>query len=105
MGYQPNYCCGYKRLSASGTVSDAGKPILIAGYSILSGSTAAVPYFNEGAALSGSSIAFRPGPVTVSVGNTISLPLPVMFPTGCYVSFDANTTEVTVFYILQSVTN
>lgn len=93
--------CGFQRLTSSAVVSDSGKPILIAGYSILSGASAAVPYFNSGTAAS-NTLALRPGPVTASVGNTISLPLPVMFPTGCYVSFDANTTEVTVFYVLQA---
>jgi hypothetical protein len=100
MGYLP-YACGYQRLAASGVVSDSGKPILIAGFSILSGATAAVPYFNNGTAAS-NALAFRPGPVTVSTGNTVSLPMPVSFPGGCYVSFDANTTEVTVFYILNA---
>lgn len=105
MGYLP-YSCGYKRLTASGTVSDAGKPILVCGYEVTSGATAAVPYMNNGSALSGSDTVFRPGPNTVSQGN-IGVPsiLPVMFPNGCWVSFDANTTAVTVFYILQSVSN
>lgn len=103
MGYFQNVC-GFQRLTASGVVSDSGKPILIAGFAILSGSTAAVPYFLNGA--SGSApIAFRGGPVTGSVGNVVSIPMPVMLPAGCYVSFDANTTEVTVFYILQSTTS
>ena len=93
--------CGYVRLAASGVVGTSGVPVLIAGYSILSGATAAVPYFLSGTSAT-NTLAFRPGPCTVSVGNTISLPLPVMFPTGCYVSFDANTTEITVFYIQQA---
>jgi len=103
MGYLP-YQCGFQRITSSGSISDAGKPILVCGYSILSGATAAVPYFNSGTSTS-NTLGFRPGPITGSVGNTNSLPLPVMFPSGLYVSFDANTTEVTVFYILQSVTS
>ena len=103
MGYLPN-SCGYQRLTASGVVSDAGKPILICGYGVESGATAAQPYFNNGGALAGSTIIFRPGPITVSQGNVQNLPFPVMFPSGCYVSFDANTTAVTALYILQSVT-
>lgn len=98
--------CGKQRLTTSGVVSDSGKPILIAGYGIESGATAASPFFAEGAAAPATgNTGFRPGPVTASQGNVVSLPLPVMFPTGCYVSFDANTTAVTVFHILQSVTN
>jgi len=105
MGYLP-YSCGFTRLTASGTVSDAGKPVLICGYGVESGATAAQPYINNGGALAGSTVIFRPGPITVSQGN-VNVPavLPVMFPNGCWVSFDANTTAVTMFYILQSVSN
>lgn len=100
MGYLP-YSCGYKRLAASGSVSDAGKPILIAGYVILSGGTAAIPYFRNGTGVAGDDIAFR-GLGTANVAATSAVNLPVMMPNGCYVSFDANTTEVSVFYILQA---
>lgn len=94
--------CGYQRLTSSGVVSDAGKAILITGYGVESGSTAAQPYFNNGGALAGSDIAFRPGPITVSQGNVNAFNLPVMFPKGCYISFDANTTAVTAFFVLQA---
>ena len=105
MGYLP-YSCGATRLTTSATVSDSGKPILIAGYGVESGATAAQPYFINGTTASaGNTIIFRPGPITTSQGNVTSLPLPVMFNNGCYVSFDANTTAVTVFYILQSVSS
>ena len=101
MGYFQNVC-GKLRLTGSGVISDSGKPILIAGYSLLSGATAATPYFLDGTPTS--TIAFR-GQGLASTGSVVSIPMPVMFPTGCYVSFDANTTEITVFYILQSVTS
>lgn len=105
MGYLP-YASGWVRLTASGQVSDAGKPILICGYGIESGGTAAQPYFNNGGALAGSTIVFRPGPITISQGNVNSLSqYPVMFQNGCQVSFDANTTAVSVFFILQSVSS
>lgn len=104
MGYQP-YSCGYKRLTSSGTVSDTGKPILIAGYVVLSGGTAAIPYFRNGIGQSTDDVAFRgQGSANIAVTSPVAT-LPVMLPGGCYVSFDANTTEVSVFYILQSVTN
>jgi len=95
--------CGFQRLTASGVVSDSGKPILIAGYAIESGGTAAKPYFMNGTVQT-AAVAFQPGPITASNGNVQSLPLPVMLPSGCYVSFDGNTTAVTVFYVLQSTT-
>lgn len=99
MGYLP-YSCGFQRLTTSGVVSDSGKPILIAGFEVLSGATAAVPYFLNGAAGT-AAIAFR-GDGSGSTAKTTAVNLPIMLPGGCYVSFDANTTEVTVFYILQS---
>lgn len=101
MGYQP-YSCGWNRLTSSGQVSDAGKPVLITGYSVVSGSTAATPYFINGA--STGTIAFR-GEGVASTGSNQAYTLPPMLNQGCYVSFDANTTEVTVFYVLQSVTS
>jgi hypothetical protein len=101
MGYQP-YSCGWTRLVSSGQVSDAGKPILITGYSLLSGSTASVPYFINGSATG--TIAFR-GQGVASNGSNQAYTLPPMLSNGCYVSFDANTTEVTVFYVLQSVSS
>lgn len=104
MGYQP-YSCGFQRLTTSGVVSDSGKPILIAGYGVESGATAASPMLANGTAISSTTAALRLGPVTVSQGNVSSLPMPVMFPNGCFVSFDANTTAVTIMYILQSVSS
>ena len=85
-------------------MSDSGKPILVYGFGILSSGAAAVPYFNNGTA-SSNTIAFRAGPTTASQASVVSIPAPVMFNSGCYVSFDANTTEVTVFYVLQSVSS
>ena len=104
MGYIPS-SCGWQRITSSGVISDQSKPILICGYGVESSSTAAVPYFNNGGALAGSTVVFRPGPTTASQGSVVSLPLPVMFASGCYVSFDANTTAVTAFYILQSTSS
>jgi len=103
MGYTP-YSCGYQRVTASGAIGDAGKPVLLCGYGVESGGTAAQPYFNNGGALAGSDVAFRPGPITVSQGNVNAMGLPIMFPKGLWISFDANTTAVTAMYVLQSVT-
>lgn len=103
MGYVP-YSCGFQRITVSGVISDSGKPILIAGYCVESGATAAQPVFKNGTAVASPNV-FTAGPIIVSQGNVLSLPLPVMFPLGCFVSFDANTTAVTAFYILQSVSS
>src|SRR5690348_1348273 len=103
MGYQP-YSAGFQRLTTSGVVSDSGKPILIYGYSVESGATATVVTLFDGTAASGTH-AMKLGPTIVSQANVVSLPFPVMFPLGCYVSFDANTTAVTIMYTLQSITS
>lgn len=90
--------CGYKVLDASGDVGVAGMPISIFGYAVESGATAAQPYFNNGIAASQSKV-FIAGPITASQSNVNSCgSIGVRFPSGCYVSFDANTTAVTVFY-------
>lgn len=99
-----NQACGFQRLTTSGVVSDSGKPIIISGVSIESGGTLAVPTLFDGTAATGSH-AVKLGSSIVSTANVIPINIPLMFPLGCYVSFDANTTAVTVFFTLQSVTS
>jgi|SRR6267142_193644 len=103
MGYQP-YSAGFQRLTTSGVVSDSGKPILVYGFSIENGATAAVPTLFDGTAATGTHVV-KIGPTIANVANVVSLPFPVMFPLGCFVSFDANTTAVTIMYSLQSVSS
>lgn len=103
MGYQP-YSAGFQRLTTSGVVADSGKPILIYGYSLESGSTAATPTLFDGTSATGAH-AIKLGPTIVSQANVLPLPFPIMFPLGCYASFDANTTALTIMYSLQSVTS
>lgn len=90
--------CGFVVLAASGVVGDSGQAQDIAGYSVISGATAAQPYFKNGTAVASPTV-FQAGPITASQANTVSIPLPVRFPNGCFVSFDANTSSVTVFYV------
>jgi hypothetical protein len=97
------YSCGAQRLTTSGVVSDSGKPILVCGYGVEAGAGVTTPYFCNGT--TNASPLFVAGPNTASMGNTTDIGLPVMFPSGCYVSFDTNTTAVSVFYVLQSVTS
>jgi len=92
--------CAVKRMTASGEVSDAGKPVLIFGYGVECGGTLTYVYFNNAALTENKFIA---GPITVSQGNIKTFSAPVMFPAGCYVSFDANTTAVSAFYKLYAV--
>lgn len=97
------FVSGWTRLTASGAIGDAGKAQWVSGYNFDSGSTAGNPYFINGSSSvsPGNSVAFRAGGGVVS--NTSSQQvvgqLPVVFPLGCYVSFDGNTNAVTVFYV------
>jgi len=96
MGFGMAEVVYFKRLAASGQVGDAGKAIDIVGYTIKSGSTAALPYFINGS--STGSIAWQDQARATSAEQSISLAYRIRLDQGCYVSFDANTTAVTVFY-------
>jgi hypothetical protein len=87
----------FKRLSSSGNVSDAGKAIDIVGYTIKSGGTAAVVSFLNGQATT-APLAWADQARAVSTEQSIALAYRVRLDQGCYVSFDGNTTAVTVFY-------
>jgi hypothetical protein len=93
------YSSGWQRLTTSGVVGVSGSPLLFSGYTFESGGTAGIPYFNSGTAAS-NVLSFRGGGGVISGGSTIQSvgQLPTMYTTGLYVSFDANTTAVTVFY-------
>lgn len=96
--------CGFQRLTTSGVISDSGKAILVMGFDVESGGTAAVPFLANGtAAPTNPATCFALGGNLISQGNVQSLDTPVMFSGGCFVSFDPNTTAVTVFYALQSI--
>lgn len=88
----------FTRLSSSGVIGDSGQPIDMYGYAILSGGTAAAVTFKNGVDATGAA-AFQGGPITVSQSNVLSLPAAVRFPKGLYVSFDANTTSVSIFWV------
>src|ERR1700761_844396 len=97
------FVSGFVRLTQSGNVGDAGKAQYIAGYNFDSSATAGNPYFVNGSSTvsPNNSIVFRGG-AGVASGTAPKQALgqlPVTFPLGCYVSFDANTTAVSVFYV------
>jgi hypothetical protein len=93
------YSSGWTRITSSGIVGVSGKPLLFSGYTFESSGTAGIPYFNSGTAAS-NVLSFRGGGGVVNGGSQVQSvgQLPAMYPTGLYVSFDANTTAVTVFY-------
>ena len=102
MGFGQSEVVYFKRLAASGNVGDTGKAVDVVGYTISSGSTAAAPTFINGRSGGGGPVANALGWVdtaqTVSQENSKALAFPVRLDQGCYVSFDANTTALTVFY-------
>lgn len=102
MGFGTAEVAYFKRLAASGNVGDTGKPVDILGYTISSGGTLAQPTFINGRSGGGGPVANAMGWVdaatTVSVEKSIALAFPIRLDQGCYVSFDANTTAMTVFY-------
>lgn len=86
------------RLTSSGAVGDAGKAIDIVGYSIKSGGTAAVPAFLNGSTQATAVFGWADQARAVSTEQTVALAYRVRMPLGLWVSFDTNTTAVTVFY-------
>lgn len=89
--------CTFTRLTSSGAVGDSGKPVDVFGWTVESGGTAAAPYLKNGTAV-GSPAATGMGPNTISQANTMRAAVPIRFPLGCFVSFDSNTTAVTIFW-------
>jgi len=95
--------CSFKRITTSGIVGDSGAPIDVAGYVVTSGGGgAAAPTFMNGTSASAPA-AFTAANTATSTTTIQSIPLPVRLPLGCFVSFDANTSVVTAFFI-QAIT-
>lgn len=86
---------GYKVFSASGAFGDSGKAQAVYYVQMLSGGTAAVPCLYDGTSSLGTGVMPLQGVISnwiqtnPGVGN--------VFPSGCFVSFDTNTTKVIVW--------
>jgi hypothetical protein len=100
----PQGWSGFTRLSASGAVGTSGVPIIFYGYSVLSGASAvAKPTFFNGTGTTATQfLQADPSNGAASTERTIPLPNGTMFNGGLYVSFDANTTSVGVFYTVAA---
>ena len=84
---------GSVRITASGVVGISGKPVTIYGYSFLSGGTAGVVILTLGT--DGTGVEKHRQSGTINVGTTVQLGAKgKYFPTGAYVTVDANTTYV-----------
>lgn len=86
---------GYKAFTTSGLFGDSGKPQAIYAVQVLSGGTAAVPCLYDGTSSLG--VGALPCQGTISVWTQISPTVGVTFPSGCFVSFDTNTTKIIVY--------
>ena len=91
----------YTRLTASGSVGDSGKAVDVVGYTISSKAAAGVPYFINGTSVAGGvvgSVYFQDQGRVAASEQSVGLAYRTRFPAGCWVSFDANTSNMTVFY-------
>jgi hypothetical protein len=99
VGFGVAEVASWTRLTASGNVGDAAKAVDIIGYAIKSSGTAALPWFINGSSGGASNtLAWRDQGRVATGEQTITTAYPIRLAGGCYVSFDANTTAVAVFY-------
>jgi hypothetical protein len=88
----------FTKLTTSGVVGDVGKPVDVVGYSISSKAAAALPSFLNGSTQANAVFGWADQGRVAASEQTIGLAYRVRMPLGCWVSFDANTSNVTVFY-------
>lgn len=93
--YLPSPEVGYKVFTASGAFGDSGKAQAVYAVQMLSGGTAAVPCLYDGTSSLGTGAYPIQGTISVWVQSNPSAG--IVFPSGCFVSFDSNTTKVIVY--------
>lgn len=100
MALFPQSWSGFTRVTTSGVIGPSGQPIIFYGYSILSGGGGVgTPTFVNGTTNTGTQfLTADPSNGAASKERTIPLPQGTMFNSGLYVSFDANTASVAIFY-------
>ena len=94
------YTAGWTRLTSSAVVGDSGLPVCIQGYILESGATASTTTYIMNGTGASSPPAIRLGG---GVANAASVPgtigqFPTTLASGAYVSFDSNTSAVTIFW-------
>ena len=97
MSFGQSEVASWQRLTVSGVVGDSGKAIDVVGYTIKSGSTAAVVSFLNGTSTA-APLAWADQARATSAEQSITLAYPTRTSSGLFVSFDANTSAVSVFY-------
>ena len=90
---------GSQLLTADGVVGVSGRAVRVFSVHIISGGTAAVVSFKNGTAAGDTSWVTETG--TISTGKTVDFGCNgILFPAGCFVDCDTNTTSVLVNYSL-----
>lgn len=84
-------------ITADGAVGTSAAPTYVSAIHIISGGTAAVVSLRNGTSTGGTAWVTETG--TVSTGKTFYYGNPgLLFPSGCFVDVDTNTTSVAVSY-------
>ena len=94
------YTAGWSRLTSSGVVGDSGLPVCIQGYILESGATASTTTYIFNGTSSLGTPAIRLGGAVASAASVPGTTgqFPTTLAAGGYVSFDSNTSAVTVFW-------
>lgn len=85
----------YQVFTSSGVLNDSGKPQAVYFVEMLSGGTAAVPCLYDGTSSLGTGVMPLQG--VISSWMQLNPGIGGVFPRGCFVSFDSNTTKVIVW--------
>lgn len=88
---------GTQLLIADGPVQASGVAVRVFAVHIISTSTAAVVSLRNGTSTAATSYATLTGTISTGVNFTFG-EAGLLFPAGCFVDIDANTTSVTVAY-------
>lgn len=86
---------GYQVFTTSGAFNDSGKPQVVYFANMLSGGTLSQPTFYDGTSSLGTGAATIQGIASQWVQFNPGVGL--VFPKGCFVSFDGNTSKVVVW--------
>jgi hypothetical protein len=94
------YTAGWTRLTSSGVVGDSGQPVSVQGFIVESGATASLGtmIYNGTSSLGTAAIRLGGSIINGASAATTTGQFPTTLASGAYVSFDANTTAVTVFW-------
>lgn len=89
---------GSQIVTSSGVIGDSGLAVAVYGVQWTSGSTAGNLTLKNGTGASGPALI---GPLAGTISTNVMNPLVnagIVFPLGCFASFDANVTTATIYY-------